>query len=96
MKRFAAAVLLMGISFPALGTDLTVTYQLKEGKKIMGEKTVFWSWQSDLDGRVTVGRSETSAGAVRDCIAALFTAITVRAPLSRPAVVRYSLTFPYD
>ncbi|MCE9624301.1 MAG: hypothetical protein K8R69_02430 [Deltaproteobacteria bacterium] len=48
MKRFAAAVLLMGLSLPALATDLTVTYQLKEGKKNKGEKTVYWSEQYQL------------------------------------------------
>ena len=48
MKIFALTLLCLGLSTTALATDLTVTYQLKEGKKVKGEKTVYWSDQFHL------------------------------------------------
>ena len=48
-KRLISTLLLMALSLPAFAADLAVTYQIKEGKKKKGEKTVYWTEKFHLE-----------------------------------------------
>ncbi len=48
-KRLLSVIFLLCLAFPALAADLTVTYQLKDGKKVTGEKTIYWTDQFHLE-----------------------------------------------
>lgn len=48
MAKYLTVLFCMLLSLPAFAADLTVTYQLKEGKKTKGEKTVYWSEQFQM------------------------------------------------
>lgn len=47
-QRFILAILVLILPLPVSAADLTVTYQIKEGKKNKGEKTVYYTEQFQL------------------------------------------------